>query len=109
MRAPRCFRGPLIVLPCLVILWFLWRLALLPCLGLRLFTPLLPRVEARLQAPRLFILTLLYLGAEPRIFVLPMILAFSLIYKDSSINFIAGFFFFFFVFCQFELLDSCPV
>ena len=80
-----------------MILGFLRRLALLPRpLGLRLLTPLLPRVEARLQAPRLFILTLLYSGVEPRIFVLPMILAFSLIYKDSSINFIAAFFFLYF-------------
>ena len=55
MRAPRCFQGPLIVLPCLVIFGFLQRLALLPCLlGLRLLSPLLPQVEARRQASRLF-------------------------------------------------------
>ena len=35
---------------------------------------------------------------EPRIFVLPLILAFSLIYKDSSINFIVVVFFFFLYF-----------
>ena len=46
---PRCFRGPLIVLPCLVIFGFFWRPALLPRpLGFRLLTLLFPQVEARL-------------------------------------------------------------
>ena len=76
MRAPRCFQGPLIVLPCLVILGFLRGLALLHCLlGLCLLTPLLPKVGARSQASRLFFfLTLSYLGAEPEFFVMLLIL-----------------------------------
>ena len=90
-RAPRCFLGPMVVLPCLLIFGFLRRLALFPCLlGLRLLTPLLPQVGARPQAPRLFILTLLYPSAEPGIFVFSN-LDFSLIHTDSSINYIALF------------------
>ena len=77
MGALRCFRGPLIVLLCLVIFGFFRRPALLPCpLGFCLLTLLLPQVEARLQALRPFILTLLYPGAEPRIFVLLLTLDF---------------------------------
>ena len=90
-RALRCFLGPLVVLPCLLIFGFLRRPALLPCLlGLRLLTPLLPQVGARPQAPKLFILTFLYPGAEPGIFVFSD-LDFSLIHIDSSINYIALF------------------
>ena len=79
MRAPRCYLGPLIVFPCLVIFGFLRRLALLPrLLGLRLLTPLLPQVEVRRQVSRLFFfLTLSYPGAEPGIFVLLLTLTFS--------------------------------
>ena len=40
-----------------------------PLAGAPLLTPLLSQVEARLQVPRLFILTLLYPGVEPGIFV----------------------------------------
>ena len=77
MWAPRCFRGPLIVLPYLMILGILWWSALLPRpLGLRLLTPLLSQVVARLQVPKLFILTLLYPSAEPGIFVLLLTLIF---------------------------------
>ena len=44
MQAPRCFQGPLIVLPCLAILEFLQGLVLLLCLlGLRLLTHSLPQ------------------------------------------------------------------
>ena len=45
-------------------------------LGLRLLTPLVSQVEVRHQASRPFILTLLYLSAEPGIFVLLLTLAF---------------------------------
>ena len=77
MGASRCFRGPLIVLPYLVIFGFFQRPALLPRpLGFRLLTLLLPQVKARLQALRPFILTLLYPGAELEIFVLLLTLAF---------------------------------
>ena len=52
-------------------------LVLLPhLLGLRLLTPLLSQVEVRHQASRPFIVTLLYPGAEPGIFVLLLTLAF---------------------------------
>ena len=62
--------GALIVLPSLMISGFFRRPALLPDpLGLRLLTPLFQQVGAQLQAPRLFILTLLYPGVEPGIFV----------------------------------------
>ena len=77
MRASRCYLGPLIVLPFLVIFGFLRGLVLLPhLLGLRLLTPLLPQVEVRRQASRPFIITLLYPRAEPGIFVLLLTLAF---------------------------------
>ena len=53
--APRCFQGPLIVLPYLAILEFLRGLALLlRLLGLRLLTPLLLQIEAQRKAFRLF-------------------------------------------------------
>ena len=67
MRAPRCFQGPLIVLPCLAILGFHRGLALmLRLLGLRLLAPLLPQVGAQSQAFRLcFFFFLVYPSAEP--------------------------------------------
>ena len=61
-------------------------------LGLRLLTPLLSQVGARPQAPGLFILTLLYPSMEPGIFVFLFYLDFSLIYKDSLINFYRSFY-----------------
>ena len=77
MWASRCYLGPLIVFPCRVIFGFLRGLVLLPLLlGLRLLTPLLPQAEVRRQASKPFILTLLYLGVEPEIFVLLLTLAF---------------------------------
>ena len=77
MRALRCYLGPLIMLPYLVIFGFLRGLVLLLCLlGLCLLTPLLPQAEVRRQASRPFIITLLYPGAEPGIFVLLLTLDF---------------------------------
>ena len=77
MGAPRCFRGPLIMLPYLVIFGFFRKLALLPrSLVFRLLTLLLLQVEVGLQALRPFILTLLYPSAEPGIFVLLLTLDF---------------------------------
>ena len=94
MRAPRCFQGPLIVLPCLAILGFLPGLALLLCLqGLCLLTPLLPQVGARRQASRLFIfffnLAVSWHGAW--VFCIASGLDSLLIYQDSSINFFTHF------------------
>ena len=55
MQVPRCFQGPLIVLPCLAILGFLRGLVLLlHLLGLRLLTPPHPQVGAQHQAFRFF-------------------------------------------------------
>ena len=93
IRAPRCFKGPLIVLPCLAILGFLRGLALLLLLlGLRLLTPLLSQVEAQRQAFRLFFFFffLVYPGMEPT-FCIASDLDYLLIYKDSSINFFVPF------------------
>ena len=56
-----------------------FRVACLPNMGFPSFPrPRVqhPQVEAHLQAPRLFILTLLYPGAEPGIFVLLLTLTF---------------------------------
>ena len=69
MRAPRCFQGPLIVLPCLAILEFLRGLALLfHLLGLRLLIPLLPQVGDQRPDFRLslffFFFFWVYPGAE---------------------------------------------
>ena len=101
MGAPRCFRGPLIVLPYLVIFRFFRRPALLPRqLGFRLLTLLLPQVEARLQALRPFILTLLYPGVKSRIFVLLLTLAFHqyiMIHRLISLILL--------LFCRFERLS----
>ena len=91
MRAPGCFQGPLIVIPCLAILGFLRGLALLlSLLGLSLLTPLLSQVGAQRQAFRLSLFFLLYHGVEPR-FCIASDLDFLLIYKDSSINFFVPF------------------
>ena len=61
MRAPRCFQGPLIVLPYLAILGFLrGPVLLLRLLGLRFFTPLLPQVGAQRQAFRLSLFFFLF-------------------------------------------------
>ena len=92
MRAPGCFQGPLIVIPCLAILGFLRGLALLlSLLGLSLLTPLLSQVGAQRQAFRLFFFFFfLYHGVEPR-FCIASDLDFLLIYKDSSINFFVPF------------------
>ena len=102
MGAPRCFWGPLIVLPCLVIFEFFRRPALLSLpLGFRLLTLLLSQVEARLQALRPFILTLLYPGAESGIFVLLLTLSFRQYIKIHRL--ISSLLL---LFCQFERL--CP-
>ena len=93
MRVPRCFQGPLIVLPCLAILGFLRGLAFLPrLLGLRLLTPLLPQVGARRQASRFFFffnLAVSWRGAW--VFCISFDLDSLLIYQDSSINLFAPF------------------
>ena len=98
MRAPRCFKGPLIVLPCLAILRFLWGLALLlRLLRLSLLTPLLPQVKAQRQAFRLslsfffFFFFFLPILARSLGFCIASDLDYLLIYQDSSINFFALF------------------
>ena len=94
MRAPRCFQGPLIVLPCLEILRFLRGLVLLLLLlgllllGHRLLTPLLPKVGAQRQAFRLSFFFWCIL-ARSLGFCIAYDLDYLLIYQDSSINFLA--------------------
>ena len=84
MLALRCFQGPLIVLPCQVVLGFLRGLALLSrLLGLHLLTPLLPQIGARCKASRLFFSFFFYLIVSWRgawYFCIAPDLDFSLIY-----------------------------
>ena len=66
MQAPRCFQGPLIVLPCRAILRFLRGLVLLlRLLRLRLLTPSLPQAGAQRQALGSFFFFFVHPGAEP--------------------------------------------
>ena len=78
MRTPRCFQGPLIVLPCLAILGFLRGLALLlRLLGLRLLTPLLPQVGAQCQVFKLSPFSFFFFCVSQRgawVFILLLIL-----------------------------------
>ena len=90
MRAPRCFQGPLIVLPFLAILEFLRGLALLlSLLGLRLLTPLLPQVGAQRQVFRLSVFFFFFfcILAQSLGFCIASDFDYLLIYQDSSINF----------------------
>ena len=90
--APRCFQGPLILLPCLVILGFLQGLVpLLRLLGLCFFTPLLPQAEAQRQAFRLFFFFFWCILARSLGFCIAHVFYYLLIYQDSSINSFAHF------------------